>query len=139
MGEERKREADDRYERGLEKLKEVTGGKGERTIERLNTFAPELSRYIVEFAYGDIYMREGLALSQRMTVTLTALITLGDCSKELGVHVGSALRAGLAPREIMEIALHCAPYVGFPRVMNAMHVIKEAFAENGVPADAYLD
>lgn len=122
----------DRFERGWDKLKQVTGEKGQQTIERLNEFAPELSKYIVEFAYGDIYSQPGLDLKQRMTVTLTTLITLGDCEKELTVHIGSALRAGLTPGEILEIALHCIPYLGFPRVMNAVGVIRRVFEEQGL-------
>ena len=124
------------FEKGWDKLSEVTGGKGEQTIQNLMKFSPDLCKYIVEFAYGDIYSRPGLDLKQRMIVTMTALITQGDCEKELGVHVGSALNVGLEPQEIVEVALHCIPYVGFPRVMNAIGIIRKVFEERQIQ---YLD
>jgi 4-carboxymuconolactone decarboxylase len=120
------------FEKGWEKLLEVTGTKGARTIERHHQFSPDLCKFIVEFAYGDIYSRPGLDLSKRMIVTITALITQGDCEKELSVHIGSALNAGLSPEEIVEVVLHCIPYIGFPRVMNAMAIVREVFVERGI-------
>jgi 4-carboxymuconolactone decarboxylase len=122
----------ERYERGWEQLTAITGEKGKQTIEQLSQFSPDLCKYIVEFAYGDIYARPGLDHKQRMIVTLTTLITLGDCEKELTVHVGSALNVGLKAKEIMEVMLHCIPYIGFPRVMNAVSIARKVFEERGI-------
>jgi 4-carboxymuconolactone decarboxylase len=122
----------ERYSRGWGKLIEVTGDKGRQTIERWREFSPDICDYIVEFAYGDIYSRDALDLRQRMTVTLTALIVQGGCDKELSVHIGSALNVGLQPKEIVEVAIHCAPYIGFPRVTNALSVIRTVFEEKGI-------
>ena len=55
----------DRYERGLEKLKEVDGKAGETVIEGLKDIAPDLARYVIEFPFGDIYSRPGLDLKSR--------------------------------------------------------------------------
>lgn len=46
-----------RYEKGLQKLQEVDGHVGEEVVAKLG----DLGRYIVEFAFGDIYSREGLS------------------------------------------------------------------------------
>jgi 4-carboxymuconolactone decarboxylase len=126
----------ERYDRGWDKLKEITGEAGKQTIERLREFSPDLCDYIIEFAYGDVYARKGLDLKQRMTVTLTTLITLGDCEKELSVHIGSALRAGLTAAEVLEIAIHCIPYIGFPRVMNAVQIIRAVYEKQGILLDS---
>ena len=56
---------DERRKRGIEKLKEVDGDNGERVIASLEGIAPDLGRYILEFAFGDIYCREGLSLQER--------------------------------------------------------------------------
>lgn len=119
----------ERYERGRQRLLDVTGERGERTMAGLEAFAPDFCRYIVEFAYGDIYSRGVLDLKQRMIVTVTSLITQGDSAKELSVHLVSALNAGLTRDELMEVMLHCVPYVGFPRVMNAVGLAKQVFAD----------
>lgn len=125
-------EADSRRELGWTLLKQITGSKGEQTIEKLQEFSPDLCELIISFAYGDIYSRDGLDLKQRMIVTLTTLITMGGCDKELEVHVGSALNVGLTAKEIVEIMLHCVPYIGFPKVMNAIHLARVVFESKGI-------
>jgi 4-carboxymuconolactone decarboxylase len=129
---EKDKPAHSRRELGWSLLKQVTGSKGEQTIEQLRKFSPDLCELIISFAYGDIYAREGLDLKQRMIVTLTTLITQGGCDKELEVHVGSALNVGLSAREIVEVMLHCVPYIGFPKVMNAIHLARDVFEAKGI-------
>ena len=48
---------DSRYERGLKKLAEVDGQAGTEVVAPLG----DLGRYIVEFAFGDIYSRDSLS------------------------------------------------------------------------------
>lgn len=121
-----------RYEQGLEKLREVDGQAGVNVIESLNTVSPDLGRYIVEFAFGDIYSRPGLDLRQRQLVTLATLTTQGCCAPQLEVHVHASLNVGLTPLEIMEAILHCTPYVGFPKVINAVQVANKIFQKEGL-------
>ncbi|UJF36250.1 carboxymuconolactone decarboxylase family protein [Paenibacillus hexagrammi] len=119
----------ERFERGWEKLMEVDGEGGKRVVDSLQAVAPDLARYVIEFAFGDIYSREGLTLQQRQLVTLAALTAQGGCEPQLQVHVNAALNVGLTPREIVEAVMHCTPYSGFPRVLNAMFVVKRVFEE----------
>jgi 4-carboxymuconolactone decarboxylase len=111
---------------------EVDAAGGERVIESLQDIAPDLGRYVVEFAFGDIYQRPVLDLRQRQLVTIAALTTLGGAEPQLEVHVNAALNVGLTAREIVEAILHCIPYTGFPRVLNAIFVAKRVFAERDV-------
>jgi 4-carboxymuconolactone decarboxylase len=99
----------ERYQRGWEKLMEIDGEGGERVIESLQDIAPDLGRYIVEFAFGDIYSRDGLDLKQRQLVTLASLTTQGGCEPQLQVHINAALNVGLSPQEIIEAITHCVP------------------------------
>ncbi|MED1950398.1 carboxymuconolactone decarboxylase family protein [Brevibacillus centrosporus] len=119
----------ERYQRGWEKLMEIDGEGGEKVIESLQDIAPDLGRYIVEFAFGDIYSRDGLDLKQRQLVTLASLTTQGGCEPQLQVHINAALNVGLSPQEIIEAITHCIPYTGFPRVLNAIFVAKRVFQE----------
>ncbi|RDI45608.1 carboxymuconolactone decarboxylase family protein [Falsibacillus pallidus] len=118
---------DNRFEKGWAVLMEVDGEGGQRVIESLKEIAPDLGKYVVEFAFGDIYSREGLDLKQRQLVTLTALTVLGGCEPQLKVHLKAGLNVGLTQKEIVEAIMHCGPYVGFPRVLNAIFTAKEVF------------
>jgi 4-carboxymuconolactone decarboxylase len=122
----------ERFRRGWDRLREVDADVGERVIESLQGIAPDLGRYVIEFAYGDIYMRPMLDLRQRQLVTISALTTLGGAEAQLEVHVNAGLNVGLTTREIVEAIMHCIPYVGFPRVLNAIFVAKRVFDERGV-------
>ncbi len=55
-----RRMTDERYRRGLAELEKVAGPAGASVVESLADIAPDLGRYIVEFAYGDIFARPGL-------------------------------------------------------------------------------
>lgn len=118
-----------RYERGLENLKRVDGEGGTAVVRALEDVAPDLGRYIVEFAFGDIYERPGLSLRDRETVTIACLCALGACDPQLEVHVDGSLNVGLTREQIVETFIQCVPYVGFPKVLNAVAVARDVFAK----------
>jgi 4-carboxymuconolactone decarboxylase len=119
-------------QRGIEKLKEVDGHAGERVIAALADIAPDLGKYILDFAFGEIYCREGLSLKEREMITITSLLTSGGCESQLEVHINGSLNVGIEARKIIEIFIQCVPYVGFPRVLNAVNVAKKVFAERRI-------
>jgi 4-carboxymuconolactone decarboxylase len=94
--------------------------------------APDLSRYVAEFAFGDLYSRPGLEPPQRQLLTIAALIALGDSRRQLRFHIEGALNVGVEPATIVETLLHCLAYVGFPRTVNAVGAAREVFAERGL-------
>jgi 4-carboxymuconolactone decarboxylase len=55
----------DRYDIGLEKIRQIYGPTGEGVIENLKDISPDFARYIIEFPFGDIYSRSGLDLKSR--------------------------------------------------------------------------
>jgi len=122
----------ERIKRGTEKLKEVDGNAGERVIASLEEVAPDLGRYILEFAFGDIYCRGGLTLPEREVITITSLLTAGGCEAQLEVHINGSLNVGISPEKVIETFIQCIPYTGFPKVLNAVNVAKKVFAERNV-------
>ena len=116
-----------RYERGSAKLTEVDGKAGEEIVAPLG----DLGRYVVEFAFGDIYSREGLSLRDRELATVAALTALGGREPQLKVHIGAALNVGLSEKEIEETIIQTVPYAGFPTAINAMNLLKEMAADAG--------
>ncbi len=89
----------------------------------------DLGRYIVEFSFGDIYSRAGLSLRDRQIATVAMLTALGGREPQLRLHLGAALNVGLSAQEIEEIIIHTVSYGGFPKAINAMHLLQEVLAE----------
>ena len=123
---------ENRYERGMQKLLEIDGKGGEDVIESLQNITPDLGKYIIEFAFGDIYCRDGLNLQEREMVTITSLLTVGGCEPQLEVHINGALNVSVTPKKIVETFLQCIPYTGFPKVLNAIKVARKIFVERGI-------
>ncbi|GAA0803601.1 carboxymuconolactone decarboxylase family protein [Faecalicatena orotica] len=120
-----------RYENGMKRLKEIDGAGGEAVIRSLEDISPDLGKFIVEFAFGDIYTRKEMSMQERELITITSLLTLGGCEPQLEVHINGALNVGIPPQKVIETFLQCIPYTGFPRVLNAVFTAKKIFAERG--------
>lgn len=118
-----------RFEKGLDRLKMIDGEGGEKVIQSLENISPDLGKYIVEFAFGDIYTRDGLSLQEREIITITSLLTAGGCENQLEVHINASLNVGISEEKIVETFLQCIPYTGFPKVLNAIFVAKKVFAD----------
>lgn len=118
-----------RFERGAALLRRIDGDGGTAVLSALEDTAPDLARYIVEFAFGDIYARAGLSLRERELLTVVSLLTAGGCEPQLEVHVRGALRAGASAEEILEAMIQCVPYTGFPRVLNGVFLARRIFDE----------
>ncbi len=116
-----------RFETGMKNLKKIDGSSGEAVLQALKETAPDLGRYIVEFAFGDIYERSGLSLQERELITLASLLTAGGCEAQLEVHIQGALHTGIPREKIIEAFLQCIPYTGFPKVLNAIFTAKKLF------------
>ena len=129
----------ERYQKGMEKLAELTvadanNPAGHMDIGRgFQDVAPDLEKYVVEFAFGDIYAREGLDNKQKVLTTISALVAQG--TPQIGMHVVTGLTVGLTPKEIVGCIMHLIPYVGFPRALNALRAAQEVFKEKGLSID----
>jgi 4-carboxymuconolactone decarboxylase len=126
-----------RHQRGLRKLEEYrlpkSGGATThaKIVEDLDDIAPDVGKLIIGFGYGEIYSRPGLTNQQRALITIASLVTQGT-EFELELHINTGLAAGLTSTEIVESVIHLIPYTGFPRVLNALYVIKKVFAQREV-------
>lgn len=116
--------AGDRFERGLALLRQVDGDRvADNLLERYADIAPDFSRYLVEFAFGEIYARDG-DLRHREIVAISSLATMGGCDTQLETHVHGAFNVGLSEREVVEVIMTLIPYIGFPKALNAVAVVK---------------
>lgn len=122
-------ENNERYRRGWEKLKEVDGQAGENVIAALRDIAPDFARLLIEFPFGDIYVRPGLDLKSRELAVVAALTAMGNASPQLKVHLHGARNVGCSEQEIVEVIMQMAVYAGFPAALNGLFAAKEVFAQ----------
>ena len=120
---------ENRYERGLAKLREIDGEAGERVLESLDGIAPDFARYLIEFPFGDIYSRPSLDLKSREIAVVAALTALGNSAPQLKVHIQGAINVGVSRAEVVETIMQMAVYAGFPAALNGLSVAKEVFAQ----------
>lgn len=120
------------YQRGLEMMTKVDGNHGLVVLEKLKDIAPDLGRYIVEFAFGEIYSRPALDLKSREIAAVAALTALGNARPQLKTHIHAALNVGCTKEEIMEVIIQMALYAGFPAALNATLSAQEVFRERGL-------
>ncbi len=117
----------ERYARGVKRLE---GMKNQSQIRnRLDGVFPDMTKYIVEFAFGDIHCRPGLDKKSRELVILSSIATLGHAPLELKSHIHMALSVGWSKDEILEALAQLVVYAGFPTSINALFVAKEVFDE----------
>ena len=119
--------SNDRYERGLEKIKRIYGESW--NLEFLDDISPELRRYTVEFLFGDIYNEEKLDARSRQIAIVAALTTLGNTNMPLKIHINGALNVGCSRKEIVEIMNEITVYAGFPAAVNGLSIAREVFKE----------
>jgi 4-carboxymuconolactone decarboxylase len=122
------------FEKGCAKAREVIGEDAlKQLIESNKSCTPNLSRYVIEYIWGDLFSSESaLDLRSREIATIAALSALGDCSPQLKVHINGALNVGVSAQEIAEVITHIAGLAGVPRALNAAACAREVFSQRGI-------
>ena len=93
---------------------------------------PELMRILRGFIFGDVFDTGVLDDQARELVTVTVLACL-QTLPQLASHTGAALNVGVEPVAIREAVYQLAPFIGFPRTLNAVATINETFRARGIP------
>jgi 4-carboxymuconolactone decarboxylase len=112
----------DRVEKSKEKYKQLFGDGVPAAYATDPDFQDVLSRFI----FGEVFYLGSLDDKQRELITLVVLATI-QALPQLNAHVHAALNVGLTPVEIKEAIYQCAPYLGFPKTLNAIAEINEVF------------
>ncbi len=119
----------ERFDRGLRTLEEVNKAGIEKLMELLDPIAPDLARYVIEFAFGDVYTRPGLDARQRELCIISALAALGGKEELLKDHIEAAINVGCTNVEVVETLIMMAVYAGFPAAITAIKSAKEVLCE----------
>ncbi len=91
----------------------------------------EFMQILQGYIFGDVCFTGSLDNRMRELVTVTVLTALSTLP-QLKAHVQASLNAGCTPVEIREAVYQCAPFIGFPKTLNAIGAMNEVFAQNGI-------
>ena len=95
---------------------------------------PEMMDILQKFIFGEVFQTGELSLKQREMITCITLATM-QTLPQLKAHAGAALNVGVTPEELREVMYLTAPFIGFPKMLNAVATVNEVFTEEGVPGD----
>ena len=100
----------DRHERGLEALEQLGGPNAADEIVAASDVAPDLVRFAIDFAFGEVLWRPGLDVKTRELCTVAALSALGH-APQLKWHTDAAVHVGAQQGEIDEVKRIARGYV----------------------------
>lgn len=88
--------------------------------------AGDINRFLASNCFGDYYTRKGLDLTERELVTFCYLVAQGGCEPQATAHAMANFRRGTGKEELSGVVVQLVPYLGYPRTLNALNVIKQA-------------
>ncbi len=92
---------------------------------------PEFMEILQRNIFGEVFHTGDLNNKERELITVVALTTL-QTLPQLKAHIGAALNTGNSPLEIREAIYQCAPFIGFPRTLNAIGVFNKVAKERNI-------
>src|SRR5690606_33394109 len=93
---------------------------------------PELMDILQRLIFGEVFYTGNLDDKTRELITITALTT-NQTLPQLKAHTHAALNIGVTPVQIREVIYQLGPFIGYPKVLNAVGVINEVFESRGIP------
>jgi 4-carboxymuconolactone decarboxylase len=116
-----------RVEKSKEKFNQLFG----EGVTAAHATDPDFQDILSHFIFGEVFYQGNLDDKQRELITLVVLATNQTLS-QLKAHVSAALNVGLTPVEIKEAVYQCAPYIGFPKTLNAINEVNEVFKAKNI-------
>ncbi|CAK7026138.1 MAG: hypothetical protein PARBA_01096 [Parabacteroides sp.] len=92
---------------------------------------PEMMDILQKFIFGEVFRTGELDIKTREMITCITLATM-QTLPQLKAHAAAALNVGVTPVELRETVYLCAPFIGFPKTLNALATINDVFKEQGV-------
>ena len=92
---------------------------------------PEFMEILQQNIFGEVFDIGDLSNKDRELITVAVLTTM-QTLPQLEAHIGAALNAGNTPLEIRETIYQCAPFIGFPRTLNAVDVFNRVMEQRGI-------
>lgn len=97
-----------RQRNGMRVFKRIYGEQTAKVLSGLNELHREMTRWVIRDAYGKIFVRPGLSLSERELVNVVVLGIQGFLPQFFS-HMRGALRVGVSSRAIIDTLRFIAP------------------------------
>lgn len=91
----------------------------------------EMMAILQKYIFGEVFTIGNLDMKTREMITVVSLATQ-QTLPQLKAHMNAALNVGVTPIEMREAIYQCAPFIGFPKTLNAIGVMNEVFTERGI-------
>lgn len=122
-----------RFDKGKEMQYPIYGDGMKQNMKDLpGEFAETIPRILTETFFGDYYTRSGLDIKTRELMIFCAMATLGGTERQLSSHAVGNMKVGNDKETLLSALVQLYPYIGFPRVANAIYAIKDAKVEKDV-------
>ncbi len=92
---------------------------------------PEMMAILQKYIFGEVFTIGELDMKTREMITVTSL-AVQQTLPQLKAHINAALNVGVTPIELREAIYQCAPFIGFPKTLNALSILNEVFKERGI-------
>ena len=83
--------------------------------------------------FGDYYTRNGLSNKDRELITFCYIAAQGGCEPQLTAHTVANIRNGNDAEFLTHVVTEIQPYIGYPRSLNALAIIKNVSEKNNLP------
>lgn len=91
----------------------------------------EMMAILQKYIFGEVFTIGEIDNKTREMVTVT-ILAVEQTLPQLKAHINAALNVGVTPIELREVIYQCAPFIGFPKTLNALGVLNEVFKERGI-------
>ena len=101
----------DRHAAGVAALEKLGGPDVAAPILAAADIAPDLVRFAIDFAFGEVLSRPGLDVRTRELCTVAALTGLGNAEPQLKWHIEAAVHVGAQQDEVDQVRRIAREYI----------------------------
>ena len=113
-------------QKGLETQRALFGEAIDKGNAAASADEKHIRTFLSEHCFGDFYTREGLDLRFRELLTFVFVASLGGADAQVKAHIQGNLGIGNDRARLIATLTALVPYIGYPRVLNALEAIPKA-------------
>lgn len=112
----------------MEMRQKLLGQHGQKALEKMQKYTPQLAHRAVENLFGEVYGNEVSNLRTGSLCTILPLIVLGN-EGSVTNHIRGALQIGITKEEVGELISQMVRCAGMPAATRAINVLDRILSE----------